>query len=156
MLQAGTPFPQFSLPNQDGKTVSLSDFKGQWLVVYFYPKDDTPGCTTQGRAFTASKEDYDQAGVKVVGVSQDDVTSHRNFHHKFAFKIDLLSDTSAGLMKACGIGQHDWKGHTFWDRTSFIVDPDGVIARVYENVSPEGHERVLLDDVENLRQAKVS
>jgi peroxiredoxin Q/BCP len=152
MLQPGTAFPQFSLPNQDGKITKLSDFKGQWLVIYFYPKDDTPGCTTQGRAFTASKADYDKAGVTVLGVSQDDVTSHKNFHHKFAFKIDLLSDVNAELIKAVGLGQHEWRGFTFWDRTSFIVDPEGIIRKVYEQVNPEGHERVLLDDIEALRR----
>ena len=93
MLAAGNPFPNFSLPNQEGKTTRLSDFAGQCLVVYFYPKDDTPGCTTQGKSFTATKAEFDAAGIKVVGVSADDVTSHRNFSHKFAFTIDLLSDT---------------------------------------------------------------
>jgi len=87
MLSAGNPFPDFSLPNQDGKIMKLSDFAGSWLVIYFYPKDDTPGCTIQGRAFTASKADFDAAGIKVVGVSADDVTSHQNFSHKFAFKL---------------------------------------------------------------------
>ena len=69
MLSPGNSFPNFSLPNQDGKIMKLSDFAGHWLVVYFYPKDDTPGCTTQGRSFTASKADYDAAGIKIVGVS---------------------------------------------------------------------------------------
>jgi len=151
MLQPGTAFPQFALPNQDGKITKLSDFKGQWIVIYFYPKDDTPGCTTQGRAFTASKADYDTAGVKVLGVSQDDVTSHKNFHHKFAFKIDLLSDVNAELIKGVGLGQHEWQGLTLWDRTSFVVDPHGIVRKVYEQVNPEGHERVLLDDIEALR-----
>jgi len=150
MLSAGNPFPNFSLPNQDGKIMKLGDFAGHWLVVYFYPKDDTPGCTTQGRSFTASKEEFDDAGIKVVGVSADDVTSHKNFHHKFAFKIDLLSDTNASLMKTLGIGQSDWKGMKFWDRTTFVVDPEGTIRKVYEKVNPEGHERVLLDDIRSL------
>jgi peroxiredoxin Q/BCP len=151
MLQPGVPFPHFSLPNQDGQVMSLSDFPGQWLVIYFYPKDDTPGCTTQGRAFTATRAEYDKAGVKVLGVSEDDVTSHRNFHHKFAFKIDLLSDAHTDLIKAVGLSQHEWRGMTLWDRTSFIVDPDGIIRKVYEHVTPEGHERVLLDDIAALR-----
>lgn len=155
MLSAGNPFPNFSLPNQDGKITKLGDFKGQWLVVYFYPKDDTPGCTTQGRSFTATKADFTAAGIKVVGVSADDVTSHKNFHHKFAFAIDLLSDTQASLMKALGISQSEWKGMMFWDRTTFVVDPKGVIRKVYEKVNPEGHERVLLDDIKSL-QAKAA
>lgn len=151
MVQAGTPFPSFSLPNQDGKPVKLSDFAGQWLVVYFYPKDDTPGCTIQGKSFTASKEDFEKAGVKVVGVSADDVASHKNFCNKFAFKVDLLSDTNAGLMKALGIGEAEWKGMKFWERTSFVVDPKGIIRKVYEKVNPEGHEQVLLHEIQELK-----
>ena len=95
MMQAGNPFPNFSLPNQDGNTTRLADFAGKWLVVYFYPKDDTPGCTIQGRSFTASKADFDKAGIQVVGVSADDATSHKNFCNKFAFNIDLLADTDS-------------------------------------------------------------
>ncbi|MGP0097800.1 MAG: peroxiredoxin [Terriglobales bacterium] len=151
MLSAGNPFPAFSLPNQDGNTVTLSDFAGSWLVVYFYPKDDTPGCTIQGKSFTASKADFDAAGIKVVGVSSDDVTSHRNFSHKFAFKIDLLSDTDSKLMKTLGLGQAEWKGIKFWERTSFVVDPHGIIRKVYEKVNPEGHEQVLLSDIQGMK-----
>ena len=153
MVQAGTPFPAFSLSNQDGKTFKLSDFAGRWLVVYFYPKDDTPGCTAQGKAFTATKADFDQAGIKVVGVSADDVASHKNFCTKFAFKIDLLSDPDSTLMKALGIGQAEWKGMKFWERTSFVVDPKGVICKVYEKVNPEGHEQALLRDIQALKSA---
>ncbi|MGA7633379.1 MAG: peroxiredoxin [Terriglobales bacterium] len=151
MLAAGNPFPNFSLPNQDGKTVSLSDFAGQWLVVYFYPKDDTPGCTVQGKAFTASKADFDAAGIKVLGVSSDDVTSHKNFSHKFAFTIELLSDTNSKLMNTLGLGQSEWKGMKFWDRTTFVVDPEGIISKVYEKVNPDGHEKVLLDDIQGMK-----
>jgi peroxiredoxin Q/BCP len=153
MLQAGNPFPNFSLPNQDGKIVTLKDFAGSWLVVYFYPKDDTPGCTIQGKSFTASKADYEAAGVKVVGVSQDDVASHKDFCNKFAFTIDLLSDTKGELMKKLEIGQSDWKGMKFWERTSFVVDPKGVIRKVYEKVDPQGHEKALLDDIKKLPAA---
>lgn len=150
MLQAGSPFPNFSLPNQDGKTVALNDFRGSWLVVYFYPKDDTPGCTIQGKSFTATKADFDAAGVKVIGVSQDDVASHKDFCNKFAFTIDLLADTKGDLMKKLGIGQAEWKGMKFWERTSFVIDPNGVIRKVYEKVDPQGHERVLLEDIKKL------
>ncbi|HUK40270.1 MAG TPA: peroxiredoxin [Candidatus Acidoferrales bacterium] len=155
MLTAGNRFPDFSLPNQDGKTFKLGDFAGHWLVVYFYPKDDTPGCTIQGKAMTATKADFDAAGIKVVGVSADDVASHKNFCNKFAFTIDLLADTNSDLMKKLGIGQAEWKGMKFWERTSFVVDPQGVIRKVYEKVNPEGHEKVLLDDIKNL-QAKAA
>src|SRR4030088_2852912 len=100
MLSARNPFPNFSLLNQDGTTIKLSDFAGQWLVIYFYPKDDTPGCTIQAKSFTATKADFEAAGVKVIGVSADDVASHKNFCNKFAFTIDLLSASDGSLMKA--------------------------------------------------------
>ena len=152
MLQAGQSFPNFSLPNQDGKTVKLSDYAGKWLVVYFYPKDDTPGCTIQGKSFTATKADFDAAGITILGVSADDVTSHKNFHHKFAFTIDLLSDTNHDLLKACGIGQSEYKGTMYWDRTSFVIDPKGIVRKVYAQVNPEGHEKVLLADIRQLKK----
>ena len=151
MIQAGNRFPDFSLPNQDGKTTSLQDFAGQWLVVYFYPKDDTPGCTIEAKGFTASKADFDAAGIKVLGVSADDVASHQHFCNKFAFTIDLLSDPGSSLMKSLGIDQAEWKGMKFWERTTFVVDPSGVIRKVYEKVNPQGHETVLLDDIKALQ-----
>jgi len=153
MLEAGKPFPNFSLPNQDGKVMKLGDFAGKWLVVYFYPKDDTPGCTIQGKSFTASKSDFDAAGIRVVGVSQDDAASHKGFRNKFAFTIDLLADTSAGLIKACGIGQGEWSGMKFWERTSFVIDPKGTVRKVYQKVNPQGHEKVLLEDIKRMQAA---
>jgi thioredoxin-dependent peroxiredoxin len=151
MVEARRRFPNFALPNQDGKVVKLEDFAGKWLVVYFYPKDDTPGCTMQGKSFTASKEDFDAAGIAVIGVSQDDVQSHKDFCNKFSFKIDLLADTGAELMKALGINQSEWQGMKFWERTSFVVDPQGVVRKVYEKVNPQGHEQVLLEDIKKMQ-----
>ena len=154
MLETGKPFPSFALPNQDGKIVSLGDFAGRWLVVYFYPKDDTPGCTIQGKSFTATKDEFETAGISVVGVSQDDVESHKNFCDKFTFKVDLLADTDAQLMKALGIGQSEWQGMKFWERTTFVIDPEGIVRKVYEKVNPQGHEQVLLEDIKRLQAEK--
>ena len=153
MLPVGSPFPTFSLPNQDGKTVTLNDFAGKWLVVYVYPKDDTPGCTIQGKSFTATRADFQAAGIEVVGVSQDDVASHKNFCNKFGFTIDLLADTNATLLHAAGVGQSEYKGTMYWNRTSFVIDPNGLLRKVYENVKPEGHEQTLLADIKGM-QAK--
>ena len=153
MLSAGNPFPNFSLPNQDGKLTKLSDFAGEWLVVYFYPKDDTPGCTIQGKSFTATKADFDAAGIKVIGVSADDVASHKNFCNKFAFTIDLLADTKAELLNAAGIGQTDFNGTKYWNRTSFVIDPKGILRKVYEKVNPQGHEKILLDDIKAMQKS---
>jgi peroxiredoxin Q/BCP len=153
MVEVGTPFPNFSLANQDGEVVRLNDYTGKWLVVYVYPKDDTPGCTIQGKSFTATKADFDAAGIAVVGVSQDDVASHKNFCNKFSFSIDLLADTSAELLKAAGVEQSEYKGTMYWNRTTFVIDPKGIVRKVYTNVKPEGHEAVLLQDIKALQAA---
>src|ERR1700730_14148517 len=139
--EIGKRFPDFSLQNQDGNTVKLDDYAGKWLVIYFYPKDDTPGCTIQGKSFTATKQDFDNARIKVVGVSQDDVESHKAFCNKFSFAIDLLADTDQKLLKATGVGQSEYKGSMYWDRTTFVVDPEGLIRKVYKKVQPDGHEK---------------
>ena len=150
-LEVGKPFPEFALPNQDGKTVKLEDFAGKWLVVYIYPKDDTPGCTIQGKSFTASKQEFQDANIEVVGVSEDDVDSHKNFCNKFSFTIDLLADTKQQLLNATGVGQREFNGVKYWNRSSFVIDPQGVVRKVYEQVKPDGHEKVLLEDIKQLQ-----
>ena len=149
--EIGKPFPGFNLQNQDGKNVTLNDFGGKWLVLYVYPKDDTPGCTIQGKAFTATKQEFDDAGIAVAGVSADDVASHKDFCSKFAFTIDLLADPNKQLLSAAGVGQSDYKGTMYWNRTSFVIGPDGTLRKIYEKVNPEGHERVLLDDIKAMQ-----
>jgi peroxiredoxin Q/BCP len=154
MLEPGKPFPAFALPNQDGVVRRNADYAGRWLVAYFYPKDDTPGCTIQGQSFTASRSDFEGAGIAVVGVSQDDVASHHAFHDKFAFTNDLLADTGARLQRDLGIGQTEYKGTMYWDRTTFVVDPQGTVRKVYEKVKPEGHETAVLQDIAALKAAR--
>jgi peroxiredoxin Q/BCP len=149
--EIGKRFADFKLQNQDGKTVTLDDFAGKWLVLYVYPKDDTPGCTIQGKSFTASKQEFDDADIAVVGVSADDVASHKDFCNKFAFTIDLLADPNHELLDAAGVGQSEYKGTMYWNRTSFVIDPEGKLRKVYEKVDPNGHERVLLDDIKAMQ-----
>jgi len=149
--EVGQRFPDFSLQNQDGQTVTPGDFANKWLVVYVYPKDDTPGCTIQGKSFTTTKQEFDDANIAVVGVSEDDVESHKSFCNKFAFTIDLLADPNHELLQAAGVGQSDYKGTMYWNRTSFVIDPSGNLRKVYEKVNPEGHERVLLDDIKAMQ-----
>lgn len=151
--EIGKRFVDFNLQNQDGESVSLNDFAGKWLVLYVYPKDDTPGCTIQGKSFTASKQDFDDAGIAVVGVSADDVDSHKNFCNKFGFTINLLADPNHELLTAAGVGQSDYKGTMYWDRTSFVIDPEGNLRKIYQKVQPDGHEQVLLNDIKALQAA---
>ena len=152
-VEQGNRFFDFKLKNQDGETVTLDDFAGKWLVLYVYPKDDTPGCTIQGKSFTASKKEFDSANIAVVGVSEDDVDSHKNFCNKFSFTIDLLADPEHQLLKAAGVGQSEYKGTMYWDRTTFVIDPEGNLRRTYLKVQPEGHERMLLEDIKELQAA---
>lgn len=154
--EIGRPFPGFSLQNQDGKKVTLNDFGGKWLVLYVYPKDDTPGCTIQGKSFTATKQEFDDAGIAVVGVSADDVASHKDFCNKFGFTIDLLADPNKELLSAAGVGQSEYKGTMYWNRTSFVIGPDGTLRKIYEKVNPEGHERLLLDDIKAMQTGSKS
>ena len=151
MVTEGDKAPDFELPTDSGKPLKLSKLKGKPVVVYFYPKDDTPGCTIQGKAFTATKADFDSAGIEIVGISADDAASHKAFCNKFAFTIELLADADSGLMKTLGLPQTEWKGMQFWERTTYIVDPKGIVRKVYAKVDPNGHEKVLLDDIQDLK-----
>jgi thioredoxin-dependent peroxiredoxin len=152
MLAVGQQFPDFQLKNQNGELRTLRDYAGSWLVLYVYPKDDTPGCTLQGKSFTEQKAAFDRLGVKVVGLSQDDVSSHREFCQKYSFTIELLADPEAALLCAAQVGQSEWKGTLYWDRTTFLVDPAGQLRGVYEKVNPEGHELQLLQEIEALQK----
>ena len=151
MLEIGQKFPEFQLKNQDGKMRSLNDYAGKWLVLYVYPKDDTPGCTIQGKSFTAQKAAFDALGVNIVGLSQDNEESHKNFCTKFSFTIELLADPAATLLKSAHVGQSEWKGTMYWDRTTFLIDGKGVLRKTYLKVNPEGHEMMLLKDIESLK-----
>jgi peroxiredoxin Q/BCP len=153
VIQAGDRVPHFELANQDGKPRTNKDYEGRWLILYVYPMDDTPGCTIQGKSFTATKADFDQAGITVVGLSPDDVESHQRFCNKFSLTVELLSDPKTTLLQGLGAGQSEYKGSMYWNRTTFVVDPQGVVRKVYTGVKPDGHEQVLLNDVRELQLA---
>ncbi|HEY3997498.1 MAG TPA: peroxiredoxin [Candidatus Xenobia bacterium] len=153
MIETGQPLPTFQLKNQQGQTRTLADYKGHWLVLYIYPQDDTPGCTIQARSFTATKAEFDQAGITVVGLSADDQQSHQRFCDKFSLTIELLSDPQATLLRALDPGQKEWNGTMYWNRTTFVADPQGVVRKIYTGVKPDGHERMLLDDIKQLQLA---
>ncbi len=150
MLQVGEKFPEFNLPNQDGKTRQMKDYAGRWLVLYVYPKDDTPGCTIQGKSFTQTKQDFENAKISVVGLSADDVQSHENFCKKYSLSVELLADPQALLLKKAEVGQSEYKGTMYWDRTTFVIDPQGTLRKVYLKVNHEGHEQTLLKDIREM------
>lgn len=156
MLATSQKLPDFQLKNQDGVTRTAKDYAGKWLVLYIYPKDDTPGCTIQGKSFTATKQEFDKGGIVVVGLSQDDVESHKNFCNKYSFTIDLLADPQATLLKQLGVGQKESRGNMYWNRSTFVIDPKGIIRKTYTDVQPDGHEQMLLKDIKELQAAKVA
>lgn len=151
MLDIGQRFPDFSLKNQNSELRTLASFAGKWFIVYVYPKDDTPGCTIQGKAFTATKDEFEKRGIHVVGLSADDVTSHRSFCDKFSLKVELLADPETTLLKSLSVDQVEYKGNLYWSRSTFVVDPTGVIRKVYAGVNPQGHEELLLKDMAELQ-----
>ncbi len=144
------PAPTFALPDQTGTIRTLADYAGQWLVIYFYPKDDTPGCTKEACSFRDVYSELEKAGVGVVGISKDSVRSHAKFAEKYHLNFSLLADVSAEVIKAYGAwGPKKFAGREFDGivRTTVLVNPDGQIAKVYPDVTPEGHGEQILADV---------
>lgn len=148
MLQVGDPFPSFSLPNQEGTTVSNSDFQGRDFVIYFYPKDDTSGCTTEACEFTGSIKDF--GDVQVVGVSPDSVKSHKKFETKHNLGFTLLADEEKSLIQACGLWvEKSMYGKKYMgvERTTYLVGSDGKVKQIWEKVKPAGHAAEVLASV---------
>lgn len=147
MLKEGDRMPDFSLKDQSGATVRSSDFAGKPVVVYFYPKDDTPGCTKEACSFRDSFADYEARGVKIVGISADGEASHGKFASKFSLPFTLLSDPELAAVKAFGAwGEKSMYGKTYEGilRSTFLVGSDGTIRKVFPKVRPEGHAQEVL------------
>jgi peroxiredoxin Q/BCP len=146
-LSAGSSAPTFSLPRDGGSTVSLADYKGRKLVLYFYPKADTPGCTREAQAFSALESAFAAAGTAIIGVSADKVSAQDAFKAKYRLSIPLASDETHALLNAYGVwGEKSMYGKTFMGivRTTFLIGPDGKIARVWKNVKVDGHAEEVL------------
>jgi peroxiredoxin Q/BCP len=147
MIAAGERAPSFTLPNQDGEQVSLSDFAGRTVVLYFYPKADTPGCTTQACGIRDRAADYDAAGAVVVGVSPDPVAVIKKFHSGQSLNFTLLADADHAVCDAYGVwAEKSMYGKTYWGalRSTFIIDPDGTVVHVIPKASPKTHDDEVL------------
>ncbi len=148
MLKEGDKAPDFSSKDQSGNEVKLSDFSGQKVVLYFYPKDDTPGCTLQACSFRDADDVYKQKGIKVFGVSTDDEKSHRRFISKFALPFDLLADTDKQIVESYGVwGEKSMYGKTYMgtNRKTFLIGEDGRIAKVFDKVNVSEHADEVLE-----------
>lgn len=148
MPKPGTKAPAFSLPADDGSTVSLKDLKGKWVVLYFYPKDDTTGCTVEACEFRDSWAAVRRAGAVVLGISPDGVASHGKFKAKYRLPFRLLADTDHAVAEAYGVwGEKSMYGRRYLGilRTTFLIDGSGKVVRVFEKVRPRGHAAQVLE-----------
>lgn len=152
-LSIGQTAPEFSLPDQDGMIHSLSDYKGQWVLVYFYPKDDTPGCTTEACSLRDNLPHFTNHKVEILGISADTVKSHKKFAEKYTLPFTLLADEEKKVVNAYDVWHpKKFMGREFMGvlRTSFLVDPTGKIAKIYEGVKPAEHAAEVLHDLQSL------
>jgi peroxiredoxin Q/BCP len=148
MIDAGATAPDFELPDQDGETVKLSDLRGRPVVLYFYPRADTPGCTKQACGVRDRRADYAAAGAVVLGVSPDPVAKVKKFHAKYDLDFTLLADPEHEVSELYGVwGEKSMYGRTYWGntRSTFIIDADGLVAHVLPKVSPKTHDDVVLE-----------
>src|SRR3954451_2361456 len=142
MIEEGKPAPDFELPSDSGETVKLSELRGKPVVLYFYPKDDTPGCTTQACGIRDAYGEFERAGAVVLGISPDDEGSHVKFREKYELPFTLLADTDHAVAERYGVwGEKTYSGRTYLGvtRTTFVVDADGKVSKVIENVKPATH-----------------
>lgn len=152
MSAIGSPAPDFTLSDQDGNVQSLSAQRGKWVLVYFYPKDDTSGCTTESCGFRDQFAEFQKRGVTVFGVSKDSTESHAKFAQKFSLPFPLLSDPQMSMIEAYGAwGEKSFLGKKTMGilRMSYLIDPKGTIAKVYETVKPEDHPTDVLRDLDS-------
>ena len=156
MLQAGDKAPDFELPDQSGNPIKLADLKGQTVVLYFYPRADTPGCTTQACGVRDRGGEYAAAGTRVIGVSPDTVEAVKKFADKFDLDFTLLADADHAVAEKYGTWvEKSMYGKKYWGvaRSSFIIDPDGKVAKVFPKVSPKKHDDQVLEALGELAAA---
>ena len=147
MIEPGTTAPDFELPNQDGESVKLSDLRGQWVVLYFYPRADTPGCTVQACSVRDHRADYERAGAVVLGVSPDTPAKLRKFADKYGLPFTLLADADHAVAERYGVWVEKSRyGRTYYgnSRSTFIIDGEGVVRHVIPKVKPETHDDEVL------------
>jgi peroxiredoxin Q/BCP len=147
MIDAGTPAPDFELPDQDGNPVTLASLRGHPVVLYFYPKADTPGCTTQACSIRDHSSDYAALSATVLGVSPDPVAKVKKFHTKYDLDFKLLADSDHAVAEQYGVwAEKSMYGRTYWGnlRATFIIDGDGTVAAVLPKVSPKTHDAAVL------------
>ena len=155
MIKEKTKAPDFSLVDETGKEISLSDYKGKLVVLYFYPKDDTPGCTTEACNFRDSYSKYEDQGAVILGISPDSQKSHEKFAAKHQLQFTLLVDIDHKVCEQYGVwGRKKFMGREYDGvfRTTFLIDKEGVVAKVFEGVKPANHNQEVLDALAELKE----
>lgn len=158
MLKVGDCAPNFSLPDQEGKTHTLEDYRGKWVVLYFYPKDDTPGCTKEACSFRDEKGRLEELGAVVLGVSADDVESHGRFHGKYGLNFPLLANPEKDIIRAYGAwGKKTLYGKEYEGvlRYTYLIDPEGRVAKVWDKVKPDEHALEVAEALMELQKQAV-
>jgi thioredoxin-dependent peroxiredoxin len=150
----GAPAPDFKLQDQNGKTHELKDYRGKWVALYFYPKDQTPGCTTQACEFRDNIFAFREAGAVILGVSVDDVESHKKFAEKHGLPFTILADSEKVVAKQYGVLKRFLGVAELAKRDTFLIDPEGKIVRHYADVDPKGHSQLVLKDIKELSAKK--
>jgi len=157
MIEEGAQAPDFTLPDQDGEPVTLSSLAGRPVVLYFYPKADTPGCTTQACGIRDRSADYEATAAVVVGVSPDPVAAVKRFHGGQALNFTLLADEDHSVCETYGVwGEKSMYGRTYMgaQRATFVIDPSGKVARVFPKVSPKTHDEVVLAALDEIMETR--
>lgn len=152
-IQINKLAPDFTLPDQDGNKHKLSDYRGQWVLVYFYPKDDTPGCTTEACTLRDNLPKFGKLKAKVFGISVDSVASHKKFSEKYKLPFTLLADENKKVVEKYGVWQEkSMYGRKYMGtvRNSYLINPEGKIIMIYEKVKPADHAQQVLDDIKEL------
>lgn len=152
-VEVGAPAPNFSLALDDGRTVSLADLKGKAVVLYFYPKDDTSGCTSEAKAFSELKAEFDAAGAVIIGVSKDSIASHQKFRAKYDLTVELGADPELETIQAYGVWvEKSMYGRKYMgiERATFLIDGEGVVRQVWRKVKVNGHADAVLQAVKAL------
>ena len=144
-----TPYdaPDFTLPDETGKNRSLADYKGKWVVLYFYPKDDTPGCTMEACALRDARDDLTDLSAEVIGISMDDASSHEKFKAKYSLHFTLLTDKDGTVLRSYGAWGKKMYGREGILRKTFIINPDGVVVKAYGRVTPLGHGSQVVEEL---------
>jgi thioredoxin-dependent peroxiredoxin len=153
-MQVGEKAKDFALMNQDGIEVSLRDFVGKWVVLYFYPKDDTPGCTAEACEFTNEFAQFKSLGAVVVGISADTPEKHAKFIEKYGLKVTLLSDAEKTVLQEYGAwGEKSLYGKKYFGvkRTTYLIDDKGIVAKIWENVKAKGHTEKVKEELAKLK-----